>query len=84
MPDGTIAAFDTTLPSNAFNVETKGLTCPDGNNVRKLRTPRGTTVAFSEYACAVEGSQPQDFVSMFSYALTGAHSSIIVPSSRSL
>ena len=37
-----------------------------------------------DIARAVVGSQPQDFVSMFSYALTGAHSSIIVPSARRL
>jgi hypothetical protein len=30
----------------------------------------------------VEGGNPQDLLAMFSYALTGAHSSFIVPSGR--
>ena len=36
-----------------------------------------------DIARAVVGSQPQDFVSMFSYPLTG-HSSLIVPSAQRL
>jgi len=33
-------------------------------------------------ACAVEGGHPQDFVALFSDALTGAHLSVIVASAR--
>jgi hypothetical protein len=37
-----------------------------------------------DIARAVVGGYPQDFVAMCSYALTGTHSSIIVPSSQRL
>src|ERR1035438_9330299 len=53
-PAGTSAAFATIAPSVAFNVETRGC-APLPHNVRKLSGPGGTTVAFSEYACAVPG-----------------------------
>src|ERR1035441_10554703 len=53
-PAGTSAAFATIAPSREFSVETRGC-APLPHNVRKLRDPVGTTVAFSEYACAVPG-----------------------------
>src|SRR6185295_2274925 len=56
VPAGTIAALAVTLPSKAFNVETLGGAPPAGHSVRKLSIPGGTTVAFSEYACAVTGA----------------------------
>src|ERR1035438_7843109 len=58
-PAGTSAAFATIAPSVAFSVETKGM-LPLPHNVRKLRDPVGTTVAFSEYAFAVEGMPQVD------------------------
>jgi|ERR1039457_2607285 hypothetical protein len=58
-PAGTRAAFDTIVPSREFSVETKGF-APLPHNVRKLRDPGGTTVAFSEYAFAVEGMPQVD------------------------
>ena len=52
---GTIARFDVTAPSNAFNVDTAGWLCPCGHNVRYPSAPAGTTVALSTYACAPDG-----------------------------
>ena len=38
-PAGTIAAFDTMLPSNAFSVDTVGCPCPAGHKLRKDSAP---------------------------------------------
>src|SRR5438552_1387774 len=62
-PAGTMAAFATTLPSNALSVETDGWVCPAGHVVRKASGPAGTTVMFSEYAWAAAGI-PQDALGM--------------------
>src|ERR1700730_9392691 len=55
VPAGTRAAFAITLPSEEFNVETPGKPRPTGQVERKPTGPGGTTVMFSEYACAVAG-----------------------------
>jgi hypothetical protein len=54
-PAGTIAAFDTTRPSNEFSVDTVGCASPAGHTDRYASGPGGTTVMFSEYAFAVAG-----------------------------
>src|SRR5271157_3781195 len=56
VPAGTIAAFATTAPSKEFNVETNGCAAPVGQAVRYDSGPSGTTVTFTEYAAAVEGT----------------------------
>ena len=53
---GTIARFDVTTPSLAFNVETRGRAVPCGQSVRKLKGPGGTTVAFKTKDWAVAGA----------------------------
>src|ERR1019366_2051623 len=58
-PAGTSAAFATIAPSREFSVETRGC-APLPHNVRKLSDPVGTTVAFVEYAFAVEGMPQVD------------------------
>src|SRR5207244_48503 len=55
VPDGTIAALASTLACGEFKVETSGRDCPVGHVERKPSGPCGTTVMFSEYACAAEG-----------------------------
>src|SRR5579872_5086 len=52
VPAGTIAAFATTFPAGELSVETVGCDWPDGHAVKKPNGPTGTTVAFSEKACA--------------------------------
>src|SRR5579864_580106 len=56
VPAGTIAATPFTRPSMELSVEVPGCVCPHGNIVRKPSGALcGTTVTFSEYACAVAG-----------------------------
>src|SRR5579884_2252887 len=58
-PEGTIAAFASVLPSDEFNVDMPGQTCPSGNAERKSSGPGGTTVKFKEYAAtAASIAQP--------------------------
>lgn len=56
LPAGTMAAFATILPSEAFSVETPGCGAPAPHSVKKPNGAGGTTVAFKEYACAAEGT----------------------------
>src|SRR5579863_10149733 len=56
VPAGTIAALATIWPLSAFRVETRGWMPPAGHVVRYPRIPDGTTVMFSEYAAALDGS----------------------------
>jgi len=69
------------LPGNQGVVSTghvdKKSTSLSGVSSREPTEPKSRTLP-----AAVEGGHPQDFVAMFSYALTRAHSSIIVPSGR--
>src|SRR5580698_4786976 len=55
VPAGTIAALATSSPVGEFSVETRGRVPPVGHVVRYCKSPWGTAVTFSEYACAVEG-----------------------------
>src|SRR5437016_4187321 len=55
VPAGTMAAPALTRPSIELRVEASGSDCPHGNIVRNPSVACGTTVAFREYACAVEG-----------------------------
>jgi hypothetical protein len=55
-PAGTIAALAVMAPVGAFSVDTTGSVSPAGHAVNQLSDPCGTTVKFSEYACAVEGT----------------------------
>lgn len=52
---GTIAIFDVTNPSRAFNVDTCGWFSPSGHSVRYPRAPSGTTVALNTYPPALLG-----------------------------
>ena len=52
----TIAMFDVTDPSCAFNVDTSGCGVPSGQSVRKPSGPEGTTVAFVTIAWAFVGT----------------------------
>src|SRR3981081_4543917 len=63
VPAETIAAFALIRPSSEFKVETKGCGVPLGHMVRYPSDPCGTTVTFSEKACAVAGI-PQALVEM--------------------
>ena len=60
-PAGTIAAFATTCPLIELSVETVGKDSPVGQAVKYPSVVCGSTVMFSEYACALEGIlQPLD------------------------
>jgi hypothetical protein len=52
---GTMARFEVTAPSSAFNVDTTGMVCPCGHNVMYPSGPGGTAVTLNTSACAVEG-----------------------------
>src|ERR1700678_2199470 len=49
----TIAMFDVTKPSYAFNVDTIGCSEPPAHSVRYRITPLGITGALNKYALAV-------------------------------
>src|SRR5262249_5093271 len=55
VPAGMIAAAPLTRPSAELSVETNGCVWPHGNVVKYPRDSRGTTLIFSEDACAVLG-----------------------------
>src|SRR3954451_6588861 len=57
VPAATMAAFPTTCPCNAFNVEARGRGCPVGYIVRNPRGAGGTAVTFKEYAWASAGME---------------------------
>src|SRR5947199_7004405 len=56
VPAGTIAALPTTCPCSAFSVAATGTGWPVGYIVRYPSGPGGTTVTFSEYAWATDGT----------------------------
>src|SRR3954447_8052408 len=55
VPAGNIAATALVRPSMELRLDASGCGCPQGKAVKNPSGPRGTTVIFSEYACAVFG-----------------------------
>src|SRR5579864_7294056 len=56
-PEGTITAFERTVPVGSFNEATRGRVCPSGQAVRNPKVePFGTAAKFKEYAWALTGS----------------------------
>jgi len=56
VPAGTTVALATTDPSQEFRVETFGRGEPAGQAVRYSSDTSGTTVTFTAYATAFEGT----------------------------
>lgn len=63
VPAGRMAATALVRPSMELRLDASGCGCPQGKAVKKPSTPCGTTVKFSEYACAVFGI-PQALLGM--------------------
>jgi hypothetical protein len=55
VPAGRMAATALVRPSMELRLDASGCGCPQGNAVRNPNGPCGTTVMFSEYACAMFG-----------------------------